>query len=509
VDVSHWNGAPNFQALRGHGMQFVFAKASQGTWLQDDMFVRNTQEARAAGLLPGAYHFFDYNKGGRQQAKHFLATVQNTVGLGGLLPLVVDVETLKSLGTPNQPLARARLHALLDELYRQTGRYPMIYTSREMWQRVVGAPDDFGPYRLWVACWKCDQVHLPKGWSDWDFWQVGLFRFPDIPSLDGNTFRSSQNKLRRQLQRDMRLNKGADWSASTTAQADLSGYDGTEVRVALEDGSFGAWEPYQHPFPVQMGGKQGPRTIQLQLRSYRGVASPVITDAIQLDSVPPKVKGPWIGMSAGGQVARDGDRIPLSATIQAKDATSGLASTRIESQCGSRRASRTRQAPDVDLQVAVDRSGCTLTGVGTDNLGHTASSSIDPRIKLVDVRERSRDLSFKGDWKTVRMKSALGRTLTQSSAPGARARIRFEGAQYAIVARRGPSGGVLEVLVDGKPVTTVDLFAKKSDGRRVVHVGSVKRGKHVLELRAAGTARAKSSGTTIWLDGILVLDRQK
>jgi hypothetical protein len=163
----------------------------------------------------------------------------------------------------------------------------------------------------------------------------------------------------------------------------------------------------------------------------------------------------------------------------------------------------------VDLQVNVDRSGCTLTGVGTDNLGHTASSSIDPRIKLVDVRERSRHLSFKGDWKTVRMKSALGGTLTQSSAPGARARVRFEGAQYAIVARRGPSGGVLEVLVDGKPVTTVDLFSKKSDGRRVVHVGSVKRGKHLLELRAAGTARAKSTGTTVWLDGILVLDRQK
>ena len=100
VDVSHWNGAPNFDSLRGHGMEFVFSKASQGTWLQDETFLRNTQEARAAGLLPGAYHFFDYNKGGKEQARHFLATLQNTAGLGGLLPLVVDVETLKSLGTP-------------------------------------------------------------------------------------------------------------------------------------------------------------------------------------------------------------------------------------------------------------------------------------------------------------------------------------------------------------------------------------------------------------------------
>ena len=163
LDVSHWNGAPNFGTLRNSGMEFVFSKASQGTSMQDETFLRNTSEARAAGLVAGAYHFFDYTKAGKPQARHFLATVGNATGFDGLLPLVVDVETLKSLGTPDQAKARARLHALLDELYRQTGRYPMIYTSRTMWDRVVGGPEEFGPYPLWVACWKCDNIHLPAG----------------------------------------------------------------------------------------------------------------------------------------------------------------------------------------------------------------------------------------------------------------------------------------------------------------------------------------------------------
>jgi len=509
VDVSHWNGAPNFYSLRGHGMEFVFSKATQGTWLQDETFLRNTQEARAAGLLPGAYHFFDYNKGGKEQAKHFVATVQNTTGLAGLLPLVVDVETLKSLGTPNPTLARTRLHLLLDELYRQTGRYPMIYTSREMWKRVVGEPDDFGAYPLWVACWKCDTVHMPRGWSDWDFWQVGPFQFPDVPTLDGNTYRSSPQKLRHELQKDMRLNKGAEWVASTTALADLSGYDGTEVRVALEDGGFGPWTPFQHPYPVQLGNQQGPRNVLLQLRSYRGVPSPVISDAIQLDSVPPKVKGPWIAMGSGGQLGRDADRVPVTAKIEASDATSGLDSSRVEASCGARRASRTRQAQAAELSMNIDRTGCTLTGIATDKVGHTGSSSLSPRIQLRDVRERSRDFSFKGDWKTARMKSAIGRTLTQASERGARMRLPFEGAQYAIVTRRGPTGGQLDVLVDGKRVTTLDLYSKKSDSRRVVHVGSVSKRKHVLELRPTGTSNPASTGTTVWLDAVLVLDRQK
>jgi GH25 family lysozyme M1 (1,4-beta-N-acetylmuramidase) len=107
-------------------------------------------------LHAGAYHFFDYRKPGRSQARHFLATLRRTSGLDRLLPLVVDVETLSSLGQPDPPAARSRLHALLDELYRQTGRYPMIYTSQSMWRRVVGEPLGFGPYPLWVACWKCD-----------------------------------------------------------------------------------------------------------------------------------------------------------------------------------------------------------------------------------------------------------------------------------------------------------------------------------------------------------------
>jgi hypothetical protein len=307
----------------------------------------------------------------------------------------------------------------------------------------------------------------------------------------------------------MRLNKGAEWSASTVAQADLSRYDGTDVRVALEDGGFGPWTPFQHPYPVQLGNQQGPRNVLLQLRSFRGVPSPVISDAIQLDSVPPKVKGPWIAMGSGGRLGRDADRIPVTAKIEATDATSGLESSRVEASCGARRASRTRQAQAAELSMNIDRTGCTVSGIATDKVGHTGSSSLSPRVQLRDVRERSRDFSFKGDWKTARMKSAIGRTLTQASARGARMRLPFEGAQYAIVTRRGPTGGLLDVLVDGKQVATLDLYSKKSDSRRIVHVGSVSKRKHVLELRPTGTSNPASTGTTVWLDAVLVLDRQK
>ncbi|HKZ92870.1 MAG TPA: GH25 family lysozyme [Candidatus Limnocylindrales bacterium] len=510
IDVSHWNGAPNFQALRGQGMEFVFSKASQGISLQDETFHRNTLEARAAGLLAGAYHFFDYTKAGKPQARLFLATLAGTTGFDGLLPLVVDVETLKSLGTPDQAAARSRLHALLDELYRKTGRYPMIYTSREMWKRVVGEPDEFGGYPLWVACWKCDNVHLPRGWSGWRFWQVGQFQFPDGAKLDGNTYTASRDRLSLEVQRPLSLEGGAQWATATTVQADVRGFDGTEIRVGLDGGGFGPWAPYQHPFPVQLGDRQGPRAVRLQLRSFRNVSSLSIGDDILLDSVPPTIRGPQVGLRSEMQVAPSGKKIPISASMWATDETSGLARSKLVASCGgSKRAGQKGAESITDMSALLNRSGCMLTGSATDNLGLKGTSGFSPRVTLVDARSRSGQISLRGAWTTKKVKGALGRTLAQTSGKGARAKLTFEGSQFAIVARRGPSGGGLDVRVDGKRVGSVSLYSNRNDNRRIVYVGSVPKRKHVLELRATGAADPAASGTTVWLDALLVLDRRK
>ena len=50
LDVSHWNGYPDFDKLRDQGMRFVFSKASQGTTIRDRTFRQHTKAARAAGL---------------------------------------------------------------------------------------------------------------------------------------------------------------------------------------------------------------------------------------------------------------------------------------------------------------------------------------------------------------------------------------------------------------------------------------------------------------------------
>jgi hypothetical protein len=85
----------------------------------------------------------------------------------------------------------------------------------------------------------------------------------------------------------------------------------------------------------------------------------------------------------------------------------------------------------------------------------------------------------------------------------------IDGAQLAVVVRRGPAGGRLKVILDGKHADTIDTYAGDGDPRRIVYVRDVPRGRHLLQLQPTGTSRPASMGSTVWLDGVLVLDRRK
>lgn len=516
LDVSHWNGYPDFEQLYASGMRFVFSKATQGTTLQDTTYRRHTREARAAGLEVGAYHFFDYRKDGTRQAQYFLDYVRAQTSLDGLLPLVVDVECLSTLGPSDHTSARTRLHAMMDELYRQTGRYPMIYTSRHMWQQVVGAPRSFGFYPLWVACWKCDTLYMPNGWDSWLFWQVGQFRFPGIGGLDGNVFDSTRmSDLRAQRQRPVTINRNAQFAPEVGAQLDLRGADGREVRVAVGDGSFGSWEPFARSFDFSLadgeGESDGSREVRAQLRSARGVRSPIFSDDIVLDTQAPSLERLAVSMAADARVPRSGARVPALAGMAASDATSGLDRSVLAATCGGRqRASVISSSSTADLGYLLDLRGCDLEAKATDLAGHVAARRLaDLRVGLADVRNGSQRITLSGKWVQRSAADALRKTLLRASKAGARVTMTFDGSQVAIVAQRGPNGGRAEVIIDGQPAGTIDLYAPSKDVRRIVFLANVRRGEHVISVRVLGTGRAASSGSVVKLDAFLVLDRRR
>jgi GH25 family lysozyme M1 (1,4-beta-N-acetylmuramidase) len=57
VDVSSYQGHPNWTTIRNSGIQFAWAKATEGTGVIDADFTYNMPNGKAAGVYMGGYHF--------------------------------------------------------------------------------------------------------------------------------------------------------------------------------------------------------------------------------------------------------------------------------------------------------------------------------------------------------------------------------------------------------------------------------------------------------------------
>ena len=167
VDVSHYQGSIDWEALAAQGVRFAFIKATEGSSHLDGCFQRNAQGAAAAGIPAGAYHFFSFESAGETQAENFLAALR---GQPLALPCVVDFEFYGDFfqHPPAVETVRAELHALLAALETATGQKPILYaTARSYRMYLAGA---FDGYPLWIRdVYLWPSLTMPG--RDWLFWQ--------------------------------------------------------------------------------------------------------------------------------------------------------------------------------------------------------------------------------------------------------------------------------------------------------------------------------------------------
>jgi lysozyme len=166
LDVSHFQGTVDWPQVAQAGYAFAFIKATDGITYADPMFPTNWAGAKAAGLLRGAYHFFEANDDPQQQAENFLKTVSLEPGD---LPPVLDVESSSTSGEVPTATIVERIAAWLQAVEQATGCTPILYTNRTYWDSL--ATEQFGSYPLWLAEYGVTSPTLPVGWTSWSFWQ--------------------------------------------------------------------------------------------------------------------------------------------------------------------------------------------------------------------------------------------------------------------------------------------------------------------------------------------------
>lgn len=166
IDVSKYQGRIDWEAVKqmevqGTRIGFAFIKATEGITQQDASFRRNWQEARKAGLLCGAYHYFYSTRDPVLQARNFIRQVSIQTGD---LPPVLDMEI--SNGQPDSVIRRtAKLW--LDTIERAYGVKPIIYTNLHFYERYLGKA--FDDYPLWISHYY--QRNEPRIQREWLFWQ--------------------------------------------------------------------------------------------------------------------------------------------------------------------------------------------------------------------------------------------------------------------------------------------------------------------------------------------------
>ncbi|MVB11836.1 Glycosyl hydrolases family 25 [Caprobacter fermentans] len=124
IDISHWQGNPDFQRVKAAGIHYVIIKATEGVDYVDPCFHANSKAALAAGLPIGAYHFLragDVNA----QARDFLAAIKP---YHLTWPAAVDVESDELVAMGEDRLTDMVLDFCAQ--VKAAGYQPMVYSNR-------------------------------------------------------------------------------------------------------------------------------------------------------------------------------------------------------------------------------------------------------------------------------------------------------------------------------------------------------------------------------------------
>lgn len=189
IDVSHYQNNIDWADVKAMQVQqikigFAYIKATEGLNDVDESFRRNWFNAKQAGLIRGAYHFFNASKSGKAQAENFIET---TMLKKGDLPPVLDIEQTNGASVAD---IQQRAKDWLEMVEKHYKVRPVIYTNVDFYENFLA--DQFGDYPLWVAHYLAKDK--PRTSRNWTFWQHnekghvnGIDAYVDFNAFSGDS----------------------------------------------------------------------------------------------------------------------------------------------------------------------------------------------------------------------------------------------------------------------------------------------------------------------------------
>ena len=165
VDVSHHQGAMDWERTKAAGVQFAYIKATEGLNWYDPQFSRNGQGARYVDIPFGIYHFWRSMVTPQQQFNNIMRAYDY---IRKAVPIAIDVEVFDGLSPEHN---KSMLAVLIEELIKETKIMPTLYTRKSIWDSNVAPYKRWKELPLWVGNWDNSSPVLPRDWTDWYVWQ--------------------------------------------------------------------------------------------------------------------------------------------------------------------------------------------------------------------------------------------------------------------------------------------------------------------------------------------------
>lgn len=168
IDISHHQGEIDWDQVKGQGLSFVYMKATEGDDFQDERFAANWEGAARAGLLRGAYHFYDLCQEGAPQAENLFSVLPAEAGM---LPPAIDIERDGGCRPSEMPTREAFLEQFSVFIEAVTERYgvkPVLYLEKGIYFRYLQGVAE--GYDLWFPDPDSVKPEVPEG-LQWKFWQ--------------------------------------------------------------------------------------------------------------------------------------------------------------------------------------------------------------------------------------------------------------------------------------------------------------------------------------------------
>jgi lysozyme len=166
VDLSHWDPASNYDAVKLDGIVGCIYKATEGSGYTDPTYVQQQKAAKAAGLKWGAYHF--------ATAASTSAQIDNFMRYACPDPDELFCLDWEDYGSNTMSLSAVK--EWMAEVEQQLGREGQcVLYSGNTAKEALGSKIDpwLGKRRLWL----CQYGPEPKWQTSWDsFW---LWQFTD------------------------------------------------------------------------------------------------------------------------------------------------------------------------------------------------------------------------------------------------------------------------------------------------------------------------------------------